>query len=193
MRLAPELGENLGRFKDLLAEASAAIDQNYFLLPVADAEGGEPIVQYRERVYAYELYHQLRSRWPFWPYSLGGEVDKRGHPLIRGGDLNNAKPDLLVHIPGSMENNLAVIEIKALRPIALREEETAIEKDVRKLIAFMENARYAAGFLLTFGADIGRILDYGQNFRRAGINIDMVELWNHAEPGTVPRQIRWGV
>lgn len=62
------------------------------LLPVADLHGGEPLIQSRERVYAYELYRQLRSRWPAWEYSLGEEVDKQGHPIARGEDLEGAKP-----------------------------------------------------------------------------------------------------
>lgn len=87
---------DLQRIRKLLAKASAAISQNYFMLPVAHYAGEEPLVQYRERVYAYELYHQLRVLWPDWKYSLAGEVDKSGHPVIRGGELDKAKPDLLI-------------------------------------------------------------------------------------------------
>jgi hypothetical protein len=54
--------------------------------------GGLPA--YRERVYCYELYHQMRRRWPLnCEYSLNGEVDKRGHPYLQ------ARPDLRSVIP----------------------------------------------------------------------------------------------
>ena len=43
-----------------LTAATAAVGSEYFLLPVARADGGEPLLLYRERVYSYELYHQLR-------------------------------------------------------------------------------------------------------------------------------------
>ena len=97
------MSESAECFRRLLVDAPAAIDSAYFLLPVAYVDGGS-VEQYRERVYAYELYHQLRARWPHWPYSLGGEVDKSDHTIVRGGPLDNAKPDLLVHIPGQMTN-----------------------------------------------------------------------------------------
>ena len=58
-------------FQDKLIAATTRIADDYFQLPVADAEGA-----YRERVYCYELYHQLRSEWRDFPFSLGGEVDK---------------------------------------------------------------------------------------------------------------------
>ena len=90
---------------------------------------------YRERVYAYELYHQLRVRWPAWPYLLGGEIDKEGHPLIRGGLLHGVKPDMVVHIPGGMDNNLAVLEVKPATARTAR----AVQ-DLKKLTAFCSEA-----------------------------------------------------
>jgi hypothetical protein len=101
------LVEDIDRFRELLSHATGSVGRNYFMLPVADAAGGEPLLQYRERVYAYELYHCLRCVWPDWPYSLGGEVGKRRHPVVRGADLDNVKPDLLVHVPGKMDHNLS--------------------------------------------------------------------------------------
>jgi hypothetical protein len=91
--------QDLEQLRNFITDATKDIAQEYFLLPVADREGGEPLVQYRERVYAYDL---------------GGEVDKRRHPIIRDGCLKNVKPDLIVHVPRDMNHNLAVIEIKAL-------------------------------------------------------------------------------
>jgi hypothetical protein len=147
---------DLERLRDLLAAATADIAPEYFLLPVADADGGEPLVEYRERVYAYELYHQLRQGWPDWPYSLGGEVDKSGHPIIRAGILDAAKPDLLVHVPREMDRNLAVVEIKPIKPVPSQAEERKVKRDIEKLIAFRQRARYAAAFLLVFGEDADR-------------------------------------
>jgi hypothetical protein len=48
----------MNELSDVLAEATAAIEARYFRLPIA---GGDPI--YRERVYCYELYHQMRLLW----------------------------------------------------------------------------------------------------------------------------------
>jgi hypothetical protein len=75
-------------------------------------------------------------------------VDKAGHQLIRGNDLDNAKPDLIIHAPGGMDDNLAVVEIKP----ASRAREGAAQ-DLRKLAAFCDPAlgRYAGGFFLVYG------------------------------------------
>ena len=84
--------------------ASSLVDEDYIQLPVADSED----LEYRERVYCYELYHQWRMHWPKnFPFSLSGELDKSGHPLIR----DKSKPDFLVHIPGQM-TNLLIVEVK---------------------------------------------------------------------------------
>jgi hypothetical protein len=180
--------QDLEQLRNFITDATKDIAQEYFLLPVADREGGEPLVQYRERVYAYELYHQLRRRWPPWRYSLGGEVDKRRHPIIRDGCLKNVKPDLIVHVPRDMNHNLAVIEIKALPA-----EEKAVKTDLQKLIAFRNmDGGYAAAFLLVFGESVERVLDYGKRFRQAGINIDLVQLYHHRRPQEPAVTREWG-
>ena len=51
--------------------------------------------EYRERVYCYEHYNRWRCHWPDgYPYSLAGEIDKHGHPIIRGA----AKPDFRMRL-----------------------------------------------------------------------------------------------
>jgi hypothetical protein len=92
----------------ILTDATQAIEGWYFLLNIA---GGDPI--YRERVYCYELYHQMRLRWPpRCPFFLNGEVDKSAHPILTQLGAGRAKPDFLVHQPGNMEGNHAIIEVK---------------------------------------------------------------------------------
>jgi hypothetical protein len=59
-----EQAEDADHFRALMARAAAAVGRDYFMLPVGDHDGGQPLIQYRERFYAYELYHQLRSIWP---------------------------------------------------------------------------------------------------------------------------------
>ena len=66
-------------FNKILQAATAMVPKEYFLLSL---HGADPI--YRERVYCYELYHQLRCLWPAeTPYRLNGEVDKRNHHIFR--------------------------------------------------------------------------------------------------------------
>lgn len=77
----------------LISVATGNIAKNYFQLPVDGRD--DPI--YRERVYCYELYHQLRLYWPTnTQYEIGGEVDNssfgvqiRRYPTILYHDLNS--------------------------------------------------------------------------------------------------------
>ena len=66
------------QFTQILQDATAAIGDEYFLLPI---ERADPVN--RERVYCYELYHQMRLLWPKGSvYRLNAEVDKVGHPYF---------------------------------------------------------------------------------------------------------------
>lgn len=78
---------------ELLQRATANVPAQYFQVTL---DGGDPI--YRERVYCYELYHQLRCQWPTdTPFNLNGELDKAAHPILRELDADYAKPDFLIH------------------------------------------------------------------------------------------------
>lgn len=176
--------------EDILQKATAGIEDQYFQLPVAGQE--DPI--YRERVYCYELYHQLRSQWPeHSPYSLSGEVDKGGHRLIRGNGLDNVKPDFLVHVPGTMDHNLLVIEVK---PVNARDE--GIKKDLETLTAFHDYGHYKRALYLIYGdsnTDFHKfrksVLFFAKKNRKNTINLDAVELWHHEAPGTSAKPIDW--
>ena len=95
----------------ILEAATAGIGPTYFRLSI---DGGDPI--YRERVYCYELYHQMRQRWPSSSeFFLNGEIDKAAHPILRQLGATNTKPDLLIHRPGYMSGNHAIVEVKHCR------------------------------------------------------------------------------
>ncbi|MDG5467269.1 hypothetical protein P9J64_02940 [Deltaproteobacteria bacterium IMCC39524] len=168
----------MDEFQEILIQATRNVPEEYFQLPIDGAE--EPL--YRERVYCYELYHQMRSLWPPQShFTLSGEVDKAGHPLIRDNGLDNTKPDFLVHIPGDMGGNFAVIEVKPI--IATR---AGIKKDLETLSAFTNYAGYAVAILLIYGdGDIGRIMQNVMTLRDECVNneIDLQNvniLWHRA-------------
>lgn len=184
-----DVERDLIHLRELISGTARDVAAEYFMLPVADLQGGEPLIQYRERVYAYELYHQFRFRWPAWEYSLSGEVDKQGHPIVHGGDLEGAKPDLIIHVPGEMNHNLMVIEIKASRPGAVPINRRAIVQDLRKLIAF-RRIGYAASIFLVFGESIEAFRELARN-ELGLVDLELVDFYHHPHPGAAAQRVDW--
>jgi hypothetical protein len=160
---------------EILAGATAAIQPLYFRLPI---DGGDPV--YRERVYCYELYHQMRCRWPQeGDFYLTGEVDKSAHPILAGLGLADKKPDFLVHGPGHMERNHAVIEVKSVRSLA-----AGLAKDLDTLGRFVLHAGYQRAIYLIYGDGLGE----QEQKRITGAfataeHRTPVEVWFHTTPG----------
>jgi hypothetical protein len=156
----------------ILQDATAAIGQEYFLLPI---HGADPV--YRERVYCYEIYHQMRLRWPLpraCIYRLNGEVDKVAHPYFQEG--GKPKPDLLVHEPGT-GNNYAVIEVKSSRAA-----DAGIRKDIKTLSRFRNEFGYQRAVSLIYGDDPDGTLAKVQKLAAEVPHLAPIELWLHAEP-----------
>ncbi|MCY0899401.1 MAG: hypothetical protein OWU33_10790 [Firmicutes bacterium] len=110
-------------FIDALKQASSQIGEVYFHPKVA-VPGKSPyrLRLWRERVYCYELYHQLRVSLAakeitsgMAPYFIFGEMDKAGHPALKGTRFA-PKPDFIFHHPGKSgsSNNVAVVEVKTI-------------------------------------------------------------------------------
>lgn len=157
----------------VLRDATAAVEHPYFLLPI---DGGNLI--YRERVYCYELYHQMRLRWPEnCPFLLNGEVDKGAHPILRAMRADYAKPDFLVHTPGNMAGNHAIIEVKS------QEARTAdIGQDLRKLSKFKVDVGYTRAIYLIYGTHADRKAEHIHHIMKSSDGLTSIELWIHQSP-----------
>jgi hypothetical protein len=184
--------QDFSRFIECFKLATRNIGQEYMQLPVAGFQNTISI--YRERVYCYELYHQLRiAMGDNFGFSISGEVDKRSHPLMRGRDLTNTKPDLLIHTPGDMGGNLAIIEVKPVN--ALRNN---IEKDLRTLTAFRRDGGYFQAIYLIYGLNesaFNRINQTAVNLlsedTESRINLDLISLFWHRTVGEAARPVDW--
>jgi len=133
------------RIEKALSEAASGVAEEYIRLPI---DGGRAV--YRERLYCYELYHQLRCvLGDDFDYSIGGEIDKSGHPRMRGPGVSGTKPDLLVHGPGYMERNLLVIEVKP----AICYRRNKITKDLQTLTGYRGPGEYKHAWYLIYGGD----------------------------------------
>ena len=164
----------MDQLTDVLQTATAAIPPDYFHLQI---DGGDPV--YRERVYCYELYHQMRSIWPHdTPFYLNGEIDKAAHPILAQFGADRVKPDLLVHRPGYMEGNHAVIEVKTCRT-----DKAGILKDLGTLNIFVRDVGYARAMFLVFGYEVDQeLVDNISATARDFGDLPPIKLWFHAAP-----------
>ncbi|MCK5466278.1 hypothetical protein KAI56_02140 [Candidatus Parcubacteria bacterium] len=133
---------DFGLFLNCLKEACEKVDNSYIEFRTV---GSEEWI-YRERVYCYELYHQLRCiLGESFPYKLNGEVDKAGHAIVYG----KKKPDFIVHVPGEMNKNLVVIEVKSVTTI--KDDFNKLTEDFKKLERFLNEANYKNAIMLIYG------------------------------------------
>jgi len=171
--------DDFNLFLEKLKNAGIKISRDYFELDISD--GDESIC--RERVYCYELYHQLRCELGNdFLYKLYGEMDKKGHPIIRRG----VKPDFILHIPGKMKN-LAVIEVKPIKT-DLRK----LEKDLEKLKEFIEEYDYHKGIMLIYGKEANGAFERIKNKLMDFDKKDILLLW-HKESEEKPEIIKYQI
>ena len=160
---------------DILQGAISAIEPAYFQLKI---DGGDP--KYRERVYCYELYHQMRMRWPSTsPFYLNGEVDKASHLILRDLNADTAKPDLLVHQPGCMKGNHAIIEVKTQRATP-----RGIKKDLETLSLFIKRVGYQRAIYLLYGSESSEVAIKVEHIYNQK-ELAPIELWIHQEVGKI--------
>jgi len=127
---------------------------------------------------------------------LCGELDKSGHPYIRGNSLDRVKPDFLVHKPLSMTQNLVAIEVKPVARVQgvarTRKRVVAqgeIEKDLKTLTAFCRCGSYRHAIYLIYGDDYSRFQHIRSKAVALGrelgerIDLDLIDLYLHSKPG----------
>jgi len=157
---------------DALKQATRAIGAPYFLFHVAGRD--RPIK--RERVYCYELFHQLRVAMQDSHLTLTGEPDKRGHP-----DFPPINPDFILHTPGGHENNTAAVEVECRVGL------THLIKDLRNLKT-MRDRGYSTLILLLFANDSVPWSKLMQAATEAGIGIGEITVLLHRAAGHAATQ-----
>lgn len=174
-------------FSDKLALATRNIPRQYIYLNIM---GGGSVTQ--ERVYCYELYHQLRCQWlGVEPFILTAELSKRAHEEFHRRGLQVGMPDFLVHVQESMDDNFAVLEVKP----AHNANERTFREDVEALLTCVNGAEYKRGVFLVFNVGDWAVEEFVRMFEhtyqeaaRAGQRLRhqyrSLELWIHGEPET---------
>lgn len=124
---------------EIIQKAAGQVTQNYFKLTTTY----EPSGIVRERVFCYELYHQIRLVLRNnHKLTLNGEIDKRGHPDFKKKDRKN--PDFVFHIPGGHEGNTIILEVKGNLDV------DGITKDFNTMTKFVSSYQYQAGVFLLY-------------------------------------------
>lgn len=131
---------------ELVDRASRKVLPEYFKLRIAALAENEVV---RERVFCYELYHQMRSdKESKITSTLNGEVDKKGHRLFRKKHWKI--PDFLFHTPGNMDENILIMEVKG-------ELSDGISKDFKTLFRFTHSYGYEAGIFYIFNHNMDEL------------------------------------
>ena len=134
-----EKEKHFGKFNEALQCATKSMNHYYFKIAMANLRK----YRFRERIYCYELYHQLRLTLRCFPYTLHGEMDKIGNPFIHR-EIGALKPDFILHEPGTIENNLVVMEVKPLN----NTNKPQLKKDLDTLTKFIDLGYYRAVHLI---------------------------------------------
>ena len=103
----------------------------------------------RERIFCYELYHQMRliqSTRGLNDVQIHGEIDKSGYIAFDRNAWKN--PDFVFHIPGMMQGNAIVVEVKGKIEGNYQE---GVYKDIVTLSKFTNNKYfYQSGILIIY-------------------------------------------
>lgn len=110
----------------------------------------------RERVYCYELYHQMRLINDFADFTIHGEIDKRGD-----SSFNNSNPDFVIHHPGhkGKNDNFITIEVK------VDDRQDLMLEDLKQLSYMVLDHGYQYGVFIL----VGRSMDWFIQHRKKAI------------------------
>lgn len=137
---------------DLIRRALANVRGDFYRVITTYEKHGIP----RERVFCYELYHQMRiimEQHSYYERTLHGEIDKKGHHDILDKDQRN--PDFVIHVPGLHAGNTLIVEVKGRLDSDYYE---AVEKDFKTLLTFVTHYQYRAGVFILFGHTLKNLI-----------------------------------
>jgi len=172
------------KFKNLIKESILSIQEKYFIQDTVNKERKK----YNERVFCYELYHQIRLRQSrFEGLTISGEAVKSEFQFSKLGSKNKT-PDLLIHNFGTTVNNEVVFEIKT--SINRNSVINGLKKDFITLDLFTDNTTtnidYKLGIYLLINSDYFDVVKSNEKIYRSIKKIikknTRIEVWNIASP-----------
>ena len=163
-----------------IRQSILAVAPDYF---VVHLPGGSR--KHQERVFAYELYHQLRVRFTEHWY-VNGEFRKGLSLIPRVERTDWIIPDIVIHQPHTLERNLVALEIKSDPAITAAN----LLEDVKKLEMLTDPHQglgFQIGVMLAVNADFETVLANAPGeVQRTLVQVlekgPRVAIWNIAEP-----------
>jgi len=135
-------------YVNLIKSALEKVDKPFFKLITTY----KPASIVRERVFCYELYHQIQlARKKHHTLSLNGEIDKRGHFDFDREDRRN--PDFVFHIPGTHSGNTLVVEVKGRLDVP-----ADIQEDFKAILTFVQKYSYKAGVFVLYNHSFAELI-----------------------------------
>lgn len=159
-------------YVNIIKKSLNKITQDYYRIKTTYAKDG--IV--RERVFCYELYHQIRANEDKKCYlKIHGEIDKRGHEYFHKEDRKN--PDFIFHTPGKFKNNTIIMEVKGnLNGNICEDKKTkrlyykGIFKDLDTIYNFVNKYEYKKGILLLYNHNLEEFKNFINSRHRGFFN-----------------------
>ena len=127
--------------------------------------------RYGERVFCYELYHQVRKRMD--EYFDQNPPRRRTSKICLQAELRKEQvrdvieyfnieqplvkeyvPDFLLHSPGNFQHQKLIIEVKSVPELSF----SAVKEDLSKIQEFIQRYRYRLGVFLAVNAPSKRII-----------------------------------
>lgn len=167
--------DDLDRFFELFIETLSSVDKSYYSTTYRSIINLKHALRYRgrfvgndfeyfgERIFCYELYHQLRIKIDrelennpdfLQGAMLQGEVKKiRASEFVEHLGLEQLSqefiPDFLIHTPGDTDYHAFVIEVKCSPNLSRRD----LLADIKKINEFVTRYQYERGIFLTINSD----------------------------------------
>ena len=133
------------KIKEILKESINNIEEKFYKVTSSQIENSVP----RERIFCYELYHQLRLECQTYKFGVRFDISPE---LVKGKSMGYSEitniPDFLFHREGT-DLNFCILEVKA------QLDKEKIKKDFETLSSFLNGKSkllpYKIGIFLIFG------------------------------------------
>lgn len=158
-------------FLQLIQSALEIVPQEYYAITTTY----QPLGVIRERVFCYEFYHHMRciqTIQGLTQIQIHGEIDKRGHDKFDRDAQRN--PDFVFHVPGMMEGNTIVAEVKGKIDGPYLE---GVYKDIETLSKFTEDKHYyQLGVLIIYNYSIDEFVKIAAKYIVSKLEVDNLSI-----------------